>query len=131
MNVRHYITIDRGTGPVSFVRVEKEGVTTMLRITHNARFDRVKEVDPIATAEAVAASTDLGSATTKVGCQVKESMTAEVLAWCARNGSRQAALRWDEDGSALFFESDAVAAAWDQSDDRPAVDAPRRRRLMG
>jgi hypothetical protein len=131
MKIRHHITIDRGSGPVSFVEMEKDGVTRMLRIMHEARFDKAKEVDTVATREALSASADLGQATTKISDRISVSLTAEVLAWCMRNGDRHPSMRWDGDGTGILFESDAAAAEWDASSDRPLVEPPKRRRIVG
>lgn len=131
MKIRHYITIDRGSGPVSFIEMEKDGVTRMLRITHDARFDRSKEVDAVATRQALSASTDLGEATTKISERIGVSLTAEVLAWCMQCGDRHASMRWDADGTGVLFQSDADAAQWDASTDRPVAEPPKRRRIVG
>lgn len=131
MKISHYITIDNGSGPVSFVDVERDdGQTTMLRVTHNARFDRIKEVDATTTRQAVDASTDLGSATTRVDPENAYKLSQEVLRWASQHGCTDQAMRWPEGGPAVGFRNEVEATAWDDSNYIAPV-TKRRKMILG
>lgn len=133
MKIQHYLTFDRGGGPVSLVEFHLEDGVHMIRITHNARFDRVKEVDPIATREAVDNVDSLGEATTKVTPEHSAKITQETLAWASRHGCSSQGLRWGLDGSAILFRTEADAAAWSESSAQSGEgpQATGRRWIMG
>lgn len=131
MKLRHYITFDRGAGPVTFIEMQNNDRLAMLRITHNAVFDRVKEVDPVTTREAINGATDLGNATTKVIYERADVITRETLNWAVQNGCDSVALRWGEDGEAIHFRKEEDAIAWDGGDQDLATPAPKRRRVFG
>lgn len=132
MKFQHYITFDRGGGPVTFVQVSSDDGIHMIRITHNARFDQVKEVDPITTRNAVEAAQDLGDATTKVKPELAQRITQEMLRWASSHGCTSQGMRWGSDGVAILFRTEADAVAWTngQVADTPEVEN-RRRRIMG
>ena len=132
MKIMHFITLDQGSGPVSLVQIDLPDRQCMLRIVHNARFDRVKEIDPVKAREAVDASTDLGVATTKVQREREHMITQEVLRWAAQHGCTSQGMRWGRDGEGVLFKTEADAVAWDNANGAEAVmDAPRRRRIVG
>lgn len=134
MKIVHYITLDRGSGPVSLVEITApDGATAMLRVIHNAKFDKVTEVDAVATRRSVDAASDLGNASTKVPHELGERLAQEVLRWVLGNGGKSHALRWGEDGLALLFGTEADASAWDESNqqDMTLAEPRRRQRIVG
>lgn len=128
MKIRHYITIDKGAGPVSFVEITTDAATSMLRITHNARFDKVREVDPVGTREAIDGSSDLGTVSTRVDPSFSERLGQEVLRWASAKGCQNQALRWPDNADAIQFRHEADAIAWDAG--HRQVEAPKRRRMI-
>lgn len=131
MKITHYITIDQGSGPVSLVEFRTEDGTRMIRVTHRARFDKVKEVDPVAARAAVDQASNLGNATTKVPAEHAKALTQEVLRWASAEGCTSQALRWGADGVAILFRSETDAIAWDDGNRETMAEAvPRRRRMI-
>ena len=131
MKITHFITIDQGSGPVSLVEFRTDDGTQMIRVTHRARFDKVKEVDPVAARAAVDSAHNLGNATTKVPAEHARTLTQEVLRWASANGCGSQALRWGEDGGAILFRNEAEAVAWDEGNREAVADAvPKRRKMI-
>ena len=131
MRITHFITIDQGSGPVSLVEFRTDEGTHMIRVTHRARFDKVKEVDPAAARAAVDGAQNLGEATTKVPAEHARTLTQEVLRWASQHGCASQALRWGGDGGAILFRNEAEACAWDEGNREGVADAvPRRRKMI-
>lgn len=130
MKITHYITFDQGSGPVSLVEFQGDEGVKMIRVTHKARFDKVKEVDPAAARAAVDGAVNLGEATTKVPSDHARTLTQEVLRWASQMGCASQGLRWGADGCAILFRNEAEAVAWDVGNDESTVDVQPRRRKM-
>lgn len=130
MKIRHYLTLDTGGGPVSLVSIEVDRRERMIRITHEARFGRVMEVDPEQARAAVTASADLGMASTAVPSEHSAEIARETLAFVAGIGCRDQALRWGEGGQALLFANEEAAASWDSHHDQEHGALVRRRRRV-
>lgn len=134
MKISHYMTIDRGSGPVSFVVFEENGGERMIRVTHRANFDRVKETDSEATKKALIGEDNLGDATTKVPSELRENLSQEVMRWAAANtGTHHGALRWDEDGKGIFFKNETEAMTWEigNQNNAPPPKPQRRKKIFG
>lgn len=134
MKIKHYITIDLGSGPVSFVELDEGAKGRMLRITHDAKFDKVVEVDADRTRAAVDGRADLGSASTRVRREHAHVLSQEVLRWIGRTSQGTQALRWKPDGEAVPFLTEEEACEWQEARDAltsaGAAPAPARRRVM-
>lgn len=134
MKISHYMTIDRGSGPVSFVVLEENGNERMIRVTHRANFDRVKETDSDATKKALIGENNLGEATTKVPSELRANLCQEVMRWINANAeTHHGAIRWDEEGSGIFFKNETEAIAWEignQQND-PDPKPQRRKKIYG
>jgi hypothetical protein len=130
MRITHYITFDKGSGPVSLVEFQGDAGIQMIRVTHRAKFDRVKEVDPGAARAAVDGAANLGEATTKVPAAHAKTLTQEVLRWASQMGCTSQGLRWGADGCAILFRNEAEAVAWDQGNAETTVEPQPRRRKM-
>ena len=135
MRITHVMTFDQGSGPTSLVEIQTDDSLHMLRIVHNARFDKVKEVDPAATRRAIDAAANLGDATTKVRPDLAQQIAQETLRFASTHGCTSQAMRWGEDGSGLLFRSEVDAVAWSdlQKEKNPqsAPEPVRRRMIMG
>lgn len=134
MKISHYMTIDRGSGPVSFVVFEENGNDRMVRVTHRAKYDRVKETDSDATKKALIGEDNLGNATTMVPHELRENLSQEIMRWAAANaGMHHGALRWDENGKGIFFKNEAEAITWEigQQENAPAPKPQRRKKIFG
>lgn len=135
MKITHVMTFDQGPGPTSLVELQTDDSLHMLRIVHNARFDKVKEVDPGATRRALDAATNLGDATTKVRPELAQGITQETLRFASTLGCTSQAMRWGEDGGGILFRSEVDAQAWSalQTNDakQAAVEPVRRRMILG
>lgn len=134
MKISHYMTIDRGSGPVSFVVFNENGNERMVRVTHRANFDRVKETDFEATKKALIGEDNLRDATTKVPVELRENLSQEIMRWAAANTDMQhGALRWDEDGKGIFFPSENEAVTWEIGiqKNEPTPKPQRRKKIFG
>lgn len=133
MNIKHFITFNAGSGPISLVEIEDK----MLRVTHRARFDRTKQVDADQARAMVKSLPDLGRASTKVPVEYAANLSLEVLAWLSKTCGDQrlpGALRWENDGTARHFPSEAEARQYDElnpEDETEIAPAKRRRVMMG
>lgn len=132
MKMQHYITFDRGGGPISLVEAYLEDGVHMVRITHNARYDQVKEVDPVATRQAIDSAADLGDATTKVKPELSHKISQEMLRWASAHGCTSQGMRWGQDGAAILFRTEADAVTWSSTAAPDVAEpSPRRRRIVG
>lgn len=132
MKVSHYVTYDRGQGPVSFVEIENDTNSLMLRINHKARFNKMVEVDVEAVKEALAQETDLGSASTVVPNNIKEDLTELVLFWIEKNGHQERHLYWKNDGEAALFVRAEERDAWvlSQAFEPEKEELPKKRKMI-
>lgn len=131
MKITHYLTLDTGGGPTTLVSIHADGTERMIRITHQARFGRVVEVDPGEVRAAVARSPDLGMASTAVPHEHSAQIARDTLAYVSGLGCKDQALRWGEGGQALLFASEEAAASWDaHHDEEHGALTRRRRRVM-
>ena len=127
MKITHYITFNTGSGPISLVSFHMAGGEKMIRITHDARYDRVIEVSAAQAREAVAKSPDLGMASTAVPAEHAAAIARDTLGFAASLGCREQALRWGEGGQALLFENEDAARGWDSHHDEEHGALTRRR----
>lgn len=102
----------------------------MIRITHDARFNRVVEVPAAEARSAVATSTDLGMASTTVPADSAALISKEALAYASTLGCRNQALRWGEGGQAILFATEDEAKSWDSHHDEEHGALTRRRRRV-
>lgn len=130
MKIKHVITFDRGTGPVTLVELGEDPVR-MFRIVHNARFDRFKEVDLEQTRSHLASVEDIGQASTKLDKENSAIVSQEVLRWINSNGVASQAMRWTDQGEGVLFRNEEDAIAWEILNIEPEQTVTKRRRIMG
>lgn len=133
MNIRHYMTLDMGRGPMTLVEVgDAELGSFMLRISHKAVYNAVAEVDPTRTKAQIDALPNLSEVTDHMTRDIGIATGEMILGWLATRDRPHGALRWRDDGVALLFRTEAEAVTHDaQIGDAPPERAKRKRIMMG
>lgn len=133
MKIKHYISLDMGRGPMSLVEIGGGEDLVMIRVSHQARYDRSAKVDPAQARAMIERLPNLRHASGTVPPEHAASLEEEVLRWMTSNMEGVTvpqALRWLDDGNALAFRTEAEAKAYDDqhgvADERPRPAKPRR-----
>lgn len=140
MKINHYLTVDRGTGPISLIHIDRENDEgeVMLRITHRAVFHKTAEVDAEAT-RAQLASTRMNSTDQTLPVALQECVSEEVAGWLTKHNTRIRSMRWKGgiEGVMLYTTEEELTydaemlkmTAVTEAGGEPAK--PRRRMMMG
>lgn len=139
MKITHYLTIDRGTGPVILVNIEPgEGEPeVMLRITHKAIYKRTVEVDADAM-RAQLASVRMRTSEQALAADLQPVVGEEVAKWLTARNRRIRTMRWKDGIHGVVINTEAEELAYDAEMLKLATPAeagadakPRRRMMMG
>lgn len=140
MKITHYLTIDRGTGPVILIHIEPgDGEPeVMLRITHKAIYKRTVEVDADAM-RAQLASARMRASEQALAPDLQPVVGEEVAKWLTARNRRIRTMRWKDGIQGVIINTEAEELAYDAEmlklatpvDGGDAAAKPRRRMMMG
>ncbi|MFZ3481760.1 hypothetical protein [Sphingomonas sp. 3-13AW] len=126
------MTLDVGTGPVSLIELKENSEHVMLRIVHNAAFDAVKSIDPVAAKAYVAGIRGARYMQDTVAPQHDLRLSDEISKWVAKWGVRVHRIRWDEGRRGVVLATPADLEQYDaaMAGIAPALAPRRSQRIM-
>jgi hypothetical protein len=105
LKITHYMTLDVGTGPVSLVEIRAQNEHVMLRISHRAAFDAVKEIDPEQARAYVSGVRGARYMRDDVDPEHDDRLNDEIAKWAERRGERVYRIRWQDGRHAKILSS--------------------------
>ena len=140
MKITHYLTIDRGTGPIVLINIEdgESEPEVMLRITHKAVYQRTVVVDAEAM-RAQLASVQMRTSEQTLAADLQPVVSEEVAKWLTGRNQRIRTMRWKDGIHGVIIHTEAEELAYDAEllklatlvDGGGDAPKPRRRMMMG
>ena len=133
MKLNHYITCNIGRGTITILNIEDDNGKDMLRISPNAKSNKVVRVKS-SEMQAALDKERLLDVEHNINKEIAAQIEFAILQWMTSEKINTGSIRWEKN-NAKFFRTSTEAKEWDASRESAETEAltsaaPRKKRFM-